>query len=321
MSSDLNNGKDKNSTNTSETAEIFFTDTDQPEDHTENKNVFVGMGVLGGIILIIGFAGMMTDKIDPLKEAQAKDVKIRNQVSELISEDKPSSSEFNDLKDKRKGMVYIPAGAMLTGNLNQEIQQEMASAFDKRPSIKKLKGFYIDKYEYPNATTKSDGSEVVPVTGVSYFRAKNACKKMGKRLCTSLEWEKACRGSESLIFSYGDSFDATKCTLDGNYKLGKDPDCKNTNGVYGMSGGPREWTSSNTKESTSRKIVKGGPPVSVSASPEEYRCGFDGSESRLYIADDRLSFRCCLSVDAPELPDIIPAELRVATDEDTGSPE
>ena len=66
MSSDLNNEKDKNSTNTSETAEIFFTDTDQPEDHTENKNVFVGMGVLGGIILIIGVAGMMTDKIDPL---------------------------------------------------------------------------------------------------------------------------------------------------------------------------------------------------------------------------------------------------------------
>ena len=128
MSSDLNNDKDKNSTNTSETAEIFFTDTDQPEDHTENKNVFVGMGVLGGIILTIGVAGMMTDKIDPLKEAQAKDVKIRNQVSELISEDKPSSSEFNDLKDKRKGMIYIPAGAMLTGNLNQEIEQERKSA-------------------------------------------------------------------------------------------------------------------------------------------------------------------------------------------------
>ena len=51
-----------------------------------------------------------------------------------------------------------------------------------------------------------------PVTGVSYFRAKTHLKRMGKRLCTSLEWEKTCRGSESLIFSYGDSFDATKCT-------------------------------------------------------------------------------------------------------------
>ena len=68
MSSDLNNKEDNNSTNTSETAEIFFTDTDQPEDHTENKNVFVGMVVLGGVILTIGIAGMMTDKIDPLKE-------------------------------------------------------------------------------------------------------------------------------------------------------------------------------------------------------------------------------------------------------------
>ena len=110
MSSDSNNEKDHNSTNTSETAEIFFTDTDQPEDPTENKMFFVGMGILGGFILAIGVAGMMTDKIDPLKEAQAKDVKIRNQVSELISEDKPSDSELNDVKDKRKGYGLYSCG-------------------------------------------------------------------------------------------------------------------------------------------------------------------------------------------------------------------
>ena len=301
-----------------------FADEEQVTKSDDTK-LLAAVGLLSVIAIFVGIIAMMADKTDPLLEAQQKDTKIRNKVSELLDEDRPSQAELSKLKDAREGMVYIPAGAMLTGNLHQEIEMGLVSAFDKKASIKKLKkAFYIDKYEYPNVAERSDGSSISPVTGVTYAQARAACKARGKRLCTALEWEKACRGNESLIYSYGDSFERGACTLDDSYQLGKDRNCVNRMGIFGMSGGSREWTKTISETNEKRRIVKGGDSFGSSAS-DKYRCGYEADENPQY-SDGNTSFRCCLNIDAPELPDTPIPELQEPEPaqepvEDTGTPE
>ena len=43
--------------------------------------------------------------------------------------------------------------------------------------------------------------------------------------------------------------------------------------------------------------------------PAKYRCGYEADENKQYT-DGNTSFRCCLNVDAPELPDTLPPEVQ-----------
>lgn len=55
--------------------------------------------------------------------------------------------------------------------------------------------------------------DVVPSGYVSGHVAKAACEAAGKRLCTSFEWEQACRGEENRPFPYGDSYVHEACNV------------------------------------------------------------------------------------------------------------
>ena len=41
--------------------------------------------------------------------------------------------------------------------------------------------------------------------------AKQACEHVGKRLCTTLEWQRACRGDADTMFPYGKTYEAERC--------------------------------------------------------------------------------------------------------------
>lgn len=56
---------------------------------------------------------------------------------------------------------------------------------------------------------------VVPQAYVPYPVAKRACEKAGKRLCTRDEWVTACRGQADTKFSYGETFERSKCNVWG----------------------------------------------------------------------------------------------------------
>ena len=60
-------------------------------------------------------------------------------------------------------------------------------------------GFCMDRYEFPNRAGQA------PVGKVVHKEAVEACEKVGKRLCSALEWEKACKGPSNQIYSYGDT--------------------------------------------------------------------------------------------------------------------
>jgi formylglycine-generating enzyme len=103
-----------------------------------------------------------------------------------------------------------------------------------------LAEFDIDAYPYPNDPAKP------PMTGVTQAQAKDLCAAKGRRLCTELEWERACKGPSNSRYEYGDKYDAKACPM-GNLTPSAPstaPSCKSAFGVYAMHGFVSEWTSS-----------------------------------------------------------------------------
>jgi hypothetical protein len=75
------------------------------------------------------------------------------------------------------------------------------------------------------------------------------CAARGRRLCSELEWERACKGPKNLRYEYGDRFDAKKCstalgTVQNAGPVGALEGCKSAFGVSAMHGFGFEWTAS-----------------------------------------------------------------------------
>ncbi|MFP4014179.1 MAG: PKD domain-containing protein [Chitinispirillaceae bacterium] len=148
--------------------------------------------------------------------------------------------------------------------------------------------FCIDEYEWPNRR----GS--VPGVNVTWYEAKKACEKAGKRLCTAGEWKQACtNGNDKFSFPYGRKFEAGKCNTLGNPKQtnqlsasGSFPECAGRLSVFDMSGNAAEWTASGGGENAD---VYGG---FYQSGEKEGSCS-----SRLGLAKDKkyfyTGFRCC----------------------------
>jgi protein-disulfide isomerase/uncharacterized membrane protein len=137
--------------------------------------------------------------------------------------------------------------------------------------------FSIDTFE----AAIVDGAAVsakhqVPALRASWFVAKAACEKAGRRMCTEAEWVSACQGAravddnangeladdmiEGTAYPYGDYHDPRRC-WDG--KTGDDfrpvytgelPGCGSADGVYDMTGNVEEWVG----ESPERAVLLGG---------------------------------------------------------------
>lgn len=161
-----------------------------------------------------------------------------------------------------------------------------------------------------------------PVVCVDWFQASKYCEFVGKRLPTETEWEKAARGTEGLIYPWGNNFDChngnfndeTKCdaytiskqSCDGyifTSPVDKFDKGKSVYNVYNMLGNVWEWVfdwydpSSYSKEENSNKlgtrVVRGG--------------SWGSREDKLYTANrynrlptlkyDDIGFRCAKSCD------------------------
>ncbi|MDD5225233.1 MAG: formylglycine-generating enzyme family protein [bacterium] len=122
-------------------------------------------------------------------------------------------------------MVLIPAGDFMMG-CNEDFDRQCES--DEHPYHRiYLDSFLIDKFlvtiaEYHECVAagkcsapdrggycnwEKDGRDDHPVNCVDWRQAEAYCHWKGERLPTEAEWEKAARGTEGLIYPWGNDFD------------------------------------------------------------------------------------------------------------------
>lgn len=137
-----------------------------------------------------------------------------------------------------------------------------------------LGGFRIDRLPFPNDPAQP------ALVDVPRTVAEQRCAEQGKRLCTELEWELACKGPESTPFASGAEW-SQQCA-------GSDARCPSALGVMGL-GRMREWTASSEHAQSELPVVRGAPP---SAPADLHRCAHRSTLSADEHAAD-LGFRCC----------------------------
>jgi hypothetical protein len=142
-----------------------------------------------------------------------------------------------------------------------------------------LGGFTIDRYLYPNDPQKP------PLTGVSRSRAQELCQQAGGRLCTELEWERACKGPEGSAYAGGAAWDPA-CAASPST-------CASGFGALGMGAALREWTASDVApiENMQPKAaaVRGARADAVAA---DHRCARRAAVDPEASGPD-IGFRCC----------------------------
>lgn len=256
--------------------------------------------LFGGFVLLSAIIALLLllrpDPDGPRKAAQAADVELRNKLKAEVQANIPPKAELEAIMARHPpGMAYIPKGHFALGRMNWD---ENALSSEPLAQETETPAYLIDKYEYPNK------AGAVPMRDVDYAEADKLCQDQGKRLCTDVEWERACKGLLNSIYGYNteipsDTFDPSFCgdgIADRGYPSGSMAGCKtNGYGVYDMSGNFREWTGSAPNGKDSRRVVKGGYPNN---SERGTRCAFTTDEA-VGFKDSAMSFRCCRDAEAP----------------------
>ncbi|MBX3229827.1 MAG: SUMF1/EgtB/PvdO family nonheme iron enzyme [Labilithrix sp.] len=165
----------------------------------------------------------------------------------------------SDLGAPRPGMAFIPAGTLHAGTHPDRApriaDEEMAGV------AVEMGGFYIDLLPWPNEPN------AIPTTNVSRDEAEQLCVQKQKRLCTELEWERACKGPENTTYEYGDAYRREPCGTGvaleqaARRPSGEHAQCKSKFGVLELHGGAWEWTSSGwgrASKDAAQGVLRGG---------------------------------------------------------------
>ncbi|MGP0566441.1 MULTISPECIES: formylglycine-generating enzyme family protein [unclassified Nitrospina] len=201
-------------------------------DSVNARGTILVMGMLCGLLGFLPLA-QAVQTVDPLK------------ALELLRQKK----EFEEKELKRLStMRKVPAGEFVMGR--NGVNKNEAPAHKVY-----LDAFYIDVYEvtqlqYLEVMKENPsyfkGCLLCPVEKVTYFQAVSYCSKVGKRLPTEAEWEKAARGGTQTPYHWG------KDLIDfyawyGNNSGGRTQPVgqrrPNSFGLYDMTGNVWEWVS------------------------------------------------------------------------------
>jgi hypothetical protein len=170
----------------------------------------------------------------------------------------------------------IPAGAFSAGSIPGDPGRVPET--EPRRFRAELGAFQIDRLPYPN------DPNAPPLVGVSRSEARKHCADRGGRLCTELEWERACKGPDNDEFASGTIWDP-RCARDPK-------SCASGFEVLGLGAAIREWTASDLRsKDTSQKndaIVRGA----FGEDADQHRC----AGRRSIPSDTRsneIGFRCC----------------------------
>jgi hypothetical protein len=170
--------------------------------------------------------------------------------------------------------VEIPGGEFKAGSVPGEPGR--IPHIEPRRYKVALGPFQIDRLPFPN------DPQMPPLKGLTRDEAAKRCAADGGRLCTELEWERACRGPKSTVYSTGETW------RDGCH--GAPESCASAFDVLGLGVLP-EWTASNVESEPAgspRAALRG---VSLSE-PVDRRCARREAIDP-NTRDERVAFRCC----------------------------
>lgn len=198
-------------------------------------------------------------------------------LCELCAE---SPTEAYEAQEKRKDYGYINQNLLeaLGNNTIDSNQNEMvlvsAGEFlmgDERRKVW-LDSFYIDKYPVTNVQfrlfdpsyTYPPGRDNYPATTrLTWYKANEYARWLGRRLPREEEWEKAACGTDGRLYPWGDKFDPSRCNTKESGILGftpvnQYPNGQSPYGCFDMAGNVLEWTTSWFDEQRNFMVVKGG---------------------------------------------------------------
>ncbi len=172
-------------------------------------------------------------------------------------------------------------------------------------------------YEVPDDGVASTAAGVVPQGYISGDVAAAACTAAGKRLCTSDEWLRACRGPAGTTYPYGDAYDSAACNegravhpmeelfgAEVNWSpaqmndprlnqletsldpTGKNAACVSAEGVYDLHGNLHEWVAD------ADGVFRGG--FYVDAVINGAGCAYRTTAHGRSYHDYSTGFRCCV---------------------------
>lgn len=174
--------------------------------------------------------------------------------------------------------------------------QRVCAQFEKPSrciSARRNMRFCIDRDEFVAR------GEQLPAHYVSYWQADVVCGSLGKRLCTSMEWEFACEGEEGLPYPYGYERSAVLCNQDRMMQDGKNNanadmreaphiTCVSPFGVRDMVGNVDEWVRQPNAKPPRRSELRGGWWMTG-----RNRCRANTSRHDEKYAGIQTGFRCC----------------------------
>ena len=140
--------------------------------------------------------------------------------------------------------------------------------------------FQIDRLPYPNDPRQR------PRTALTRAKAASLCAARAGRLCTELEWERACKGPKNDVFAGAKRWDET---------CGPSPEtCASGFGVLALGAAMREWTASDVLptpkyRSSKAAAIRGAAAGAVDA---DHRCAHRAALDPSTSGAD-LGFRCC----------------------------
>jgi len=189
-------------------------------------------------------------------------------------------------------MVWVPGGALVAGTPKDMLPRRADSEMLGEQVI--LHGYYIDVFPYPN----EEGA--IPLTNVDKAAAEALCQAQSKRLCTELEWERACKGPDNHVYEYGDRHRPDRCgtgVLPSLRPSGLLVGCRSDFGVRDMHGGAFEWTSSRWNRGVTGEVftTRGG---NGTAGEVVGRCA-NGEGRPAETRSGVIGFRCCSSPQNP----------------------
>src|SRR2546428_13028993 len=205
------------------------------------------------VMLIFGglpIAGIILDLLTP----------PNIETEQTGSEAKPARDAATLVEPVKEDMVFIPAGEFLRGY--------NGGSFDEEPEgLVMLEAYRIDRYEVTYGAYKAFvtatghrkpisryvkhfdklSAPTQPAGYVSWEDADEYCRYRGARLPTEAEWEKAARGSNGLLWPWGNQ-DKPGWANTGNADpveftapVGRFSQDRSPFGVYDMDGNVMEW--------------------------------------------------------------------------------